>query len=103
MMPEERLLESTAAVWDGSEAVQFYAGQGCEACRYTGFSGRKGIFEYLPIDDEIRSEIARNASTEKIRQVAIEKGMKTLREDGWNKVRSGITTIAEVLRVTLEN
>lgn len=100
--PDEKLIESMASEQDYIEEIQFYSGQGCENCRYTGFRGRTGIFEYLPIDDEIRSEITRNASTERIREIALGKGMTTLREDGWRKVKAGITTISEVLRVTLE-
>ena len=62
----------------------------------------RAIFEYLPVDDGIRREIMAKSSTERIKDVAIEKGMTVLRQDGWCKVREGITTIAEVLRVTLE-
>ncbi len=100
--PEQRLLDSLVADGIDPEEMEFYAGRGCDECRNSGYKGRTGIFEFLPIDQEIRAEIGRNASTERIRQVAISKGMKTLRQSGWEKVRSGITTIEEVLRVTLE-
>ena len=82
--------------------ADFCAGKGCEECRYTGFRGRTAIFEYLPVNDDIRREITNKSSTERIKDVALKKGMATLRQDGWLKVRQGITTIAEVLRVTLE-
>jgi general secretion pathway protein E len=71
-------------------------------CNHTGFKGRIGIFEYLPIDDDIRREITAKSSTERIKDVALSKGMVTLRQDGWDKVKRGITTVSEVLRVTLE-
>ena len=64
--------------------------------------GRTAIFEYLPIDDDIRREIIASSGADKIKKVAMKKGHRTLREDGWHKVKDGITTISEVLRVTLE-
>jgi general secretion pathway protein E len=100
--PEDKLLRSLTGDGIAVEGMEFYAGRGCEVCRFTGFKGRTGIFEYLRIDDLIREEIARDASTERLMEVARGNGMRTLREDGWEKVASGITTIAEVLRVTLE-
>ena len=84
-----------------TEGIQFFAGRGCETCRYTGFRGRTAIFEYLPVDGDIRKEITNRATTEALKDLALQKGMVTLRQDGWNKVKRGITTISEVLRVTL--
>ena len=83
--------------------VTFFSGEGCEECRNIGFKGRKAIFEYLPVDEDIRKEIVANAATERIKAVAARKGMTSLREDGWRKVIKGETTIPEVLRVTLES
>jgi len=83
--------------------MAIYEGKGCDQCQGTGYLGRIGIFEYLQIDDEIRELIGAKASSEKIRDVAVKKGLITLREDGWEKVKKGITTISEVLRVTLED
>jgi general secretion pathway protein E len=100
--PDEKLVRSMGEEWENTEGIRFYGGEGCEDCRHTGFRGRTGIFEYLSIDEEIRSEIARNASAERIREVAVKKGMRSLREDGWRNVMEGVTTISEVLRVTLE-
>jgi len=87
---------------DKISGIEFFAGEGCEECNHTGFRGRIGIFEYLPVDDDIRKEITARSSTERIKDVALQKGIVTLRQDGWNKVARGITTISEVLRVTLE-
>ena len=87
---------------DEVAGIDFFVGKGCEECRYTGFRGRTGIFEYLLVDDDIRKEIVEKSSTERIKDVTLKKGMVTLRQDGWHKVKHGITTISEVLRVTLE-
>ncbi|MFL2859509.1 MAG: GspE/PulE family protein [Pontiellaceae bacterium] len=79
-----------------------YEAVGCDECRDTGYRGRSGIFEILPINDEIRPLIVSNASASSIKQAALDQGMKTLRDDGWEKVLDGITTIDEILRVTEE-
>ena len=101
--PEERLLKSMEISPDESAKIQFFAGKGCEACRYTGFRGRTAIFEYLPVNEQIRKEIIKKSSAERIKEVAVKSGMLTLRQDGWRKVRGGMTTIPEILKVTLEN
>jgi general secretion pathway protein E len=63
-------------------------------------SGRLGIYEFLPVDAEICSMIVKNRSAGEIKEAAIAKGMKTLRDDGMEKVAAGLTTIEELLRVT---
>jgi len=100
--PEEKLLKSMGLSAEEAVGIDFFLGKGCEECRYTGFKGRTAIFEYLPVDDSIRQAIIKKSSTEKIKDIAIRKGMNTLRQDGWRKVLKGETTISEVLRVTLE-
>ena len=75
---------------------------GCERCSHTGYQSRSGIFEYLKITDEIRRLILEKRDSNIIKEVARKSGMRTLREDGWLKVRQGVTTIPEVLRVTQE-
>lgn len=77
-----------------------YRGVGCRKCRGTGYSGRLGIYELLISNDEVRQLAHDRASSWKIKQAAVNQGMRTLREDGWLKVLSGDTTVAEVLRVT---
>ncbi|MCX7012664.1 MAG: GspE/PulE family protein [Candidatus Sumerlaeota bacterium] len=77
-----------------------YCGAGCEACRTTGFLGRRGVFELMAISEEIRELLLASASTGPIRETARRQGMRTLREDGWRLVGEGATTVAEVLRVT---
>ncbi len=77
-----------------------YDAVGCRQCRGTGYSGRMGIYELLVANDEIRQLASERQASNVIKRAAMAAGMRTLRMDGWNKVRSGITTIAEVLRVT---
>ena len=80
--------------------VPLYRGDGCEHCSNTGYMGRIAIFELLTINDEIREMIMDKATARELRQKAVQQGMRTLREDGLIKVKKGITTIDEVLRVT---
>ena len=78
-----------------------YEAVGCDECRGNGYKGRTGIFEILHVTDEIRPLVIAHASAAEIKNAALEHtGMKTLREDGWDKVLAGITTIDEILRVT---
>ncbi|MFQ5830357.1 MAG: type II secretion system ATPase GspE [Candidatus Methylomirabilia bacterium] len=77
-------------------------GRGCEACNYTGYRGRTGIYELLPMDDQIRPLIMAKAASQEIKQRGVGLGMRTLRQDGWDKVFRGITAVSEVLRVTQE-
>jgi general secretion pathway protein E len=80
-----------------------YRGRGCEKCFGLGTRGRVGIYELLLVDAEICSMVIRQAPAGVIKEYAISKGMKTLREDGLEKAAAGITTIEEVLRVTQED
>ena len=79
---------------------QFYVGTGCSKCFNTGYKGRTGIYELMMVDEEIREMIHVRQTAGAIKEKAIEKGLQTLRMDGARKVVEGITTIAEVLRVT---
>ncbi len=80
-----------------------YEPQGCENCRNTGFRGRTGIYEIIVVTDILRSLVVTRASTTALRQQTIKEGMRSLRDDGWNKVLKGITTIEEILRVSEED
>ena len=80
--------------------VKVYEGKGCAECNNTGFSGRTGIFEVMPVTPEIEARIISQASSADIRQHAIEEGMLTLRAAALEKLRKGITTVSEVLAVT---
>ncbi len=83
------------------ENEPIYKGEGCERCKYTGYMGRIGIYEVMKINREIRRLIHSGASSDEIRQAAMEYGFKPMREAGFELVRKGITTIEEVLRVTV--
>ncbi len=78
----------------------FYFGRGCEVCNFTGYKGRKGIYELLHISDPIREMINERAPGVVLKQKAIELGMTTLREDGLRSIYEGETTIEEVLKYT---
>jgi len=80
--------------------VELYEGRGCEACRFTGYRGRTGIYEILVVTEAIREMILNRASSQQIKARAISQGMRTLRQDGLQKVLAGITTLTEVIRVT---
>ncbi|MCK5174492.1 MAG: Flp pilus assembly complex ATPase component TadA, partial [Planctomycetes bacterium] len=80
--------------------TKFYIGTGCGKCFDTGYRGRIGIYELMDINEEIRELICHRESAGTIKRKAIETGLRTLRMDGARKVAEGVTTIAEVLRVT---
>ena len=86
---------------DGS-MIQCYRGTGCEHCSGSGFTGRVGIFELMELDDEMRKLILNNADAVALTAAARRHGMRNLREDGWMKVATGLTTAEEVMRVTQE-
>ena len=81
--------------------VQLFHGKGCPDCSFTGYRGRLGIYEIFLIDDQVRNLIFERVSSTELRIKARELGMRTLREDGLRKVVAGITTLEEVLRVTM--
>ena len=77
-----------------------WAPRGCEKCRSTGYAGRVGLYELLTIDDQLRDIVARNPNVAEFRRLCLERGMKSLRQDGLAKSMEGRTSIQEVLRVT---
>lgn len=79
---------------------EIYRASGCSKCNQIGFKGRTSIYELLPFDQELKSLITRHSNTNEIRKKADQKEMKTLLQAGWNKIKEGVTTIDEVLRVT---
>ena len=82
----------------GEKKTEFLYGTGCDLCSYTGYRGRTGIFEILPLSDNIRMQVLKGASTAEVRGQAIEERMVPLLKDGMLKVKAGITTPSEVLR-----
>jgi general secretion pathway protein E len=99
---EETLPELVGESSNGDRRTVFDA-RGCENCSGTGYRGRAGIYELLMVRDEVRETILKRSSADAIKSEATRCGMRTLREDGWLKVRDGMTTVAEVLRVTQED
>ncbi|HTY78058.1 MAG TPA: type II secretion system ATPase GspE [Candidatus Bathyarchaeia archaeon] len=83
--------------------VELFRGKGCDECRGTGYRGRVGIYELFVITEDARGLILAKRPSGEIRRHAIERGMVTLRDDGWAKARAGITTVEEILRVTQED
>ena len=75
-------------------------GAGCPSCRQTGYNGRLGLYELLVLDDFLRDKIASNPNVVEFRRLCVERGMVSLREDGFAKVRLGKTTVEEVLSAT---
>ena len=88
-------------VLTGVGRTQFYKGRGCATCSFTGMKGRVAIYEVMPVSQEIRDLILKNAPVTDIRAMAQAQGMKTLRQAGLLKVLAGATTVDEVLRVTV--
>ena len=94
-------LHSEAISYDGS-TVPVYKGAGCEKCLNTGYHGRIAIFELMQLNEEIRRLIMRNEDASILTEAARRNGMRNLREDGWHKISTGMTTPDEVIRVTQE-
>jgi len=94
--PEER------AFLGEPEVAQLIRSNGCDKCHGSGFFGRIGVYELLRITEPVRQLIVKKASASAIRAAAIKEGMRTLRDDGIVKIREGLTTMAEVLRVVTE-
>jgi general secretion pathway protein E len=82
--------------------TKLYRGAGCATCRGTGFKGRVGVFELLLITDAMKDAITRRETRSKLRALALQQGMRTLRVDSWSKVQAGLTTVEEALRVIQE-
>jgi len=83
-----------------STEVKIFRGKGCPNCNFTGFFGRTAIYEILPVDEAIKDLIVKKTPSDQIKKIAITRGMRTLRQDGWQKVISGLTTPEEVMKVT---
>jgi type IV pilus assembly protein PilB len=95
-MPDAGLLLDLGIGAEG----KFYKGKGCPYCKNTGYKGRIGIFELLMINEEMKKMISVKATADQIRDLAQRTGMRSLKEGGLEKVRMGITTVEEILRVT---
>ena len=99
----EEYLNSAKVPLDWAAATTFCKGEGCDNCGGTGFKGRQGLYEVMLVDSTIRKAIMSSASTDELRQVALDNGMLTLRMDGLKKVERGVTTLEEVVKETAVN
>ena len=99
-IPDLGMLQEMELSSEALRDLRIVRGRGCERCASTGYKGRSGIYELLPINDEIRQLILSRADSKTIKEKGRSHGMRTLRESGWSKVKNCVTTISEVLRVT---
>ena len=97
VIPQEALLEAGFRIGADLEA---YEPVGCARCNHTGYRGRIGLFSVMPMSEEIKELTSSGAAEAEIAAVAREQGMLTLREDGLQKVRAGVTSIEEIARVS---
>ncbi len=98
--PDKEVLKELGVSKIDLSSIKIYEGKGCESCRYTGYKGRTAIYEILVVDEPIRDLILKRASSDQVKRKALSLGMRTLRQDGWEKIMMGITTPSEVIRVT---
>jgi general secretion pathway protein E len=98
--PDNESLQSIGISPESLNGKHIYRGKGCPACLHTGYKGRKGIFEFMLLDDAVKNVILKTSDANAIKRTAVERGMLTIRQDGAQKVIDGITTIEEVFRVT---
>jgi type IV pilus assembly protein PilB len=100
--PPAEVLRSLNMTDADAAAIPFYKSVGCDQCNHTGYRGRIGIYEVMRITDKLRRLISAKASEDQLREAAVSGGMITLGEDGLAKVKSGVTTPEELLRVVTE-
>jgi type IV pilus assembly protein PilB len=83
-----------------AESIKCYKGKGCSLCNNSGYKGRIALYEIMPLRDELKEMILEGASADELKKTSIRLGMKTLRMSGLTKIRKGVTTVEEVVRVT---
>jgi type IV pilus assembly protein PilB len=99
--PTEEMLMELELTPEITAGKEFFYGKGCDYCNNTGYRGRMGIYEIMKLDDEIREDIMNHASTNVLRDKAVRKGMRTLRDSGILGIYDGQTTIEEVVKETI--
>jgi type IV pilus assembly protein PilB len=97
------VMEDLGAPPDEAKLTTCYRSIGCQSCGGTGFRGRSALYEVMPMTDGIRELVLSGASALELKRQAIQDGMKTLRQSGVTKLRQGVTTVEEVLRVTMSD
>ena len=100
--PDAETLRAMNLGDEDASAMTFYRAVGCDQCNNTGYRGRVGIYELMPITDKLRRLIAQRATEAQLREAAASAGMTTLGADGLQKVKAGVTTPDELLRVVTE-
>ena len=100
---DEQMLKDFEGIVSVDPHMKIYEAHGCEACNFTGYSGRSGIHEILLMSDPIRQLIMKRATAGEIKEQAMKEGMMTLAQEGWAKVQEGLTTPQEVMRVTQDD
>jgi type IV pilus assembly protein PilB len=100
--PEDALLGIGFSA-EEAKTVQCCKGKGCSKCGDTGYKGRIALYEVMPVKDELKEKIITGAPASELKKTAMQLGMKTLRMSGLTKIREGVTTIEEVLRVTFKD
>jgi type IV pilus assembly protein PilB len=98
----DEVLEMAKLPKDWIENHTLYKGDGCDKCGGTGYKGRQGLYEVMAMSSRLRKLIMQEASTDELREAAIEQGMLTLRMDGLKKLERGITSLEEVMKETSE-
>ena len=94
------VLERLEFPYDPDSSPQLYVAGSCDSCSHTGYRGRVALQEVMEMTEEISRVVIRNGTLAEVREVAEAQGMRSLRQDGWQKVSQGQTTIEEVLRVS---
>ncbi|MDZ4742666.1 MAG: ATPase, T2SS/T4P/T4SS family [Verrucomicrobiota bacterium] len=101
--PTVDALEKIDLTAEDIEGVTFFGGRGCDRCKGKGYAGRLAVLEVLEMSERIRKMVIKRANSNEIKKVAVEEGMKTLRMAGFDKVKEGLTTLAEVAAATSED
>jgi type II secretory ATPase GspE/PulE/Tfp pilus assembly ATPase PilB-like protein len=100
--PDPKLMATFGVDQEELMKARLHKPVGCEQCRYTGFRGRTAIYEIARMTEGLRRLVVQNQPASALRKVALAQGMRTIRRDGWEKVKAGLTTPDEVIRVTME-
>lgn len=101
--PPQEVIDRLISQRLNPEGANFMKPAGCEKCRFTGFRGRTAIYEIIKMDEGLKALVVDRQPANVLKKHAIAKGLRTIREDGFLKVRDGVTTIDEVMRVTMED
>ena len=99
--PEEAALDRVGFPYEPGQPPTLYRARGCRKCNNIGYRGRMGVHEVMTISESIERLTVENASADKIKREAVAEGMLTLRDDGFEKVKMGLTSIEEILRVVV--